>query len=125
MSEPKKVILDILTVANTEKALNSAVMDYITIKRTIQDLESQLNVQKSIIMDYAKDSGIHGIKFMEDIINYIPEIKYSQLNKDRLKLELLNAGVDAKIISKCEELAQEEKVRVGYLRLDKTKKRAS
>lgn len=116
----EKVIIDIVQLPE-EKALNSAVMDYITIKSAIKGLELELNVQKSIIMEYAKTSGIEGIKFMDKIINYIPEITTKILNKDKFKLNLLNSGVKAEIISKCEAKSTEEKPKAGYLKLSEIK----
>lgn len=117
MPKSEKVILDILTVAKEEKALNSAVMDYITVKKTIKDLEAQLDVQKKIITEYSKASGIHGIKFMNNVIDYIPQTEITILNKDKFKLNLLNAGVEAGIINKCEADATDKRGRAGYLKL--------
>lgn len=117
----KKVIIDILTIANEEKALNSAVMDYITIKSTIDELESQLDAQKSIIMEYAKGSGIHGIKFMNHMIDYVPGTKYVSLNKDKFKQNLLARGVNARVLSDSEKEATIEKERAGYLKLRELK----
>lgn len=117
MSKKEKVIIDILTIANEEKALNAAVMDYITIKTTINELEVQLEAQKSIIQEYAKVSGIHGIKFMDKVIDYIPGTKYTSLNKAKFMADLLAMGVAAKTLAKCEQTASEEKERAGYLKL--------
>lgn len=117
----EKVIIDLITIANEEKALNSAVMDYITIKATIKELEAQLDAQKSIIMEYAKASGIHGIKFMNHVIDYVPGTKYNSLSKDKFKQNLVDYGVAVKIISDAEILATVVTEKAGYLKLRELK----
>lgn len=117
MSKKEKVIIDVLTIANEEKALSAAVMDYITIKTTINELEVQLEAQKSIIQEYAKVSGIHGIKFMDKVIDYIPGTKVLTLNKETFKMHLLHGGVKASLIADCEKHATIERERAGYLKL--------
>lgn len=117
----EKTIIDILTIADKEQALNSAVMDFITIKATIKELESQLDAQKAIIMSYSQNSGIQGIKFLNHVIDYVPGTKYSQLDKDKFKQNLLAHGVAAKIIADSETEATEEEERAGYLKLRELK----
>ncbi|MFW9899857.1 MAG: hypothetical protein ACFFDY_01055 [Candidatus Thorarchaeota archaeon] len=118
----EKVIIDITTIATEEKALNAAVMDFITIKSAIKELESQLEAQKSIISSYAQANNINGIQFLNHVIDYVPGTEYTTFNKDKFKQNLLAYGVAAKIIADAETESTEEKERAGYLKIRELKK---
>lgn len=117
----EKTIIDILTIADKEQALNSAVMDFITIKATIQELEAQLDAQKAIIMSYSQNSGINGIKFLNHVIDYVAPSKQNNFNKEGFKLLLLENGVKAELIANCEKKATTKTDKKGYLQLRELK----